>query len=307
MKIVYLGSPEISAQLLSALSAEHEIAAVVSNPDKPRKRSGTPEPTAVSALALERGWTLYRPATLKNGELMDELEGLHADVFFVFSYGRILPEALFNLPRFKTLNLHGSILPLLRGASPIQSALLAGMTETGWTLQKITKELDAGDILGEVRVPIDLMDRTLELTEKMMPPAIELSLRVLANLPEALAKAVPQDHSKATFCTKITREDAKLDFSLPAGLLHNRIRAYFPSPGAWGLLSGKNCRILRTRPVEIHSPAGTAGEIWTDKDKMYVQCGQGALEVLELQLEGKKPLEARDFLRGFRPQNARFD
>lgn len=307
MKIGYMGSPEISARLLAAIAPHHEIVCVLSNPDRPKKRSGTPEPTAVSLLALERNWPLFRPESLKDGALIPELTEIGADVFFVFSYGKILPSALFNLPKYSTLNLHGSILPLLRGASPIQSALLAGMTETGWTLQKITKELDAGDILGEARLAISPEDRTSELTERMMPLAIDLSLRILADLPGALAQAKPQDHNRATFCTKVRREDARIDWNLDSQTIHNRVRAYYPSPCAWAVLGGKACRILRTRPAELNWPARVPGGIWTENGKMYAGSGSAALEILELQLEGKKALQSSEFLRGFRAEGARFE
>lgn len=307
MKIGYMGSPEISAKLLDALSKHHEIAVVLSNPDRPKKRSGTPEPTPVSALALERGWKLFRPESLKDGALLPELRALEAEVYFVFSYGKILPEALFQIPKYSTLNLHGSLLPLLRGASPIQSALLAGMTETGWTLQKITKELDAGDILGEVRLAIAPEDRTSELTEKMMPLAIDLSLGVLADLPGALGRARPQDHARATFCTKMRREDARIDWTKDSASIHNCVRAYFPSPCAWTTLGGKTARILRTSPSELNWPARVPGGIWTENGKMYAGSGSAALEILELQLEGKKPLNSSEFLRGFRAEGARFE
>jgi len=307
MRIGYLGSPEISAELLSALSEHHQIAFVISNPDRPRKRSGTPEPTAVSELALQRGWTLHRPETLKDESLLRDLRALDADVYFVFSYGKILPEALFSIPRYSTLNLHGSILPLLRGASPIQSALLAGMSETGWTLQKITRELDAGDILGEVRVPIGPDDRTSELTAKMMPLAAELSLQILEDLPAALLNARPQNHALATFCTKVRREDARIDWKLESHTIHNRVRAYYPAPCAWTMLAGKTCRILSTRCSELNWPARVPGGIWTENGKMYAGSGSAALEILELQLEGKKPLKSSEFLRGFRAEGARFE
>jgi methionyl-tRNA formyltransferase len=307
MRIGYMGSPEISARLLETLSKHHEIAFVISNPDRPKKRSGTPESTPVASLALAQGWPLFRPESLKDGALLPELRDLAADVHFVFSYGKILPEALFNIPRYSTLNLHGSILPLLRGASPIQSALLAGMTETGWTLQKITKELDAGDILGEVRLAISPDDRASELTEKMMPLAAELSLRILENLPQALASAKPQDHAKATFCSKMRREDARIDWNLDSQSIHNRVRAYYPSPCAWAILAGKTCRILRARPSELNWPARVPGGIWTENGKMYAGSGSASLEILELQLEGKKPLQTSEFLRGFRAEGARFE
>ena len=140
-----------------------------------------------------------------------------------------------------------------------------------------------------------------------MPLAVDLSLRILADLPAALAGARPQDHTKATCCTKMRREDARIDWTLDAQTIHNRVRAYYPSPCAWAVLAGKTCRILRTKPSELNWPARVPGGIWTEHGKMYAGSGSAALEILELQLEGKKPLQSSEFLRGFRAEGARFE
>ncbi|HMU82876.1 MAG TPA: methionyl-tRNA formyltransferase [Leptospiraceae bacterium] len=300
MRIGYMGSPEISAAVLSALAREHEIACVISNPDKPRGRSGELQPTAVSAVALSHGWPLHRPVTLKDGGMEGVLQAHDLDLFFVFAYGRILPPSIFELPRHGSVNLHASILPEFRGASPIQASLLAGAKVTGWTLQKIAPDLDAGDILATREVNVDLQDRALELTQKLMPAGISLSLECLRNLEALLKSATPQDHARATFCKKITRESARIDWAASAFEIHNLVRAYFPSPVAWTTLGGKNAKILRTMPQELALKSTSPGQIWQEKDRLFVCTGSGWIEILEVQLEGKKALPAADFLKGFR-------
>lgn len=300
MKIGYFGSPEISARLLSAIAEKHEIVFVVSNPDKPRGREGTPQPTAVAELALSRGLPLYRPLTLKDGQTDPILAGHGADAFVIFAYGRLLPRATFEIPAAGCFNLHASLLPELRGASPIQSALLLGKTETGWTFQKITEELDAGDILGQIKVPIDPSDRTSELTERLMPAGISLTLEILGDLADRSRKAIQQNGALATFCSKITKQAARIVWDADAKSIANSVRGYYPSPVAWSTLEGKTVKILRASVAEMTLKNAAPGRIWTEKDRFFVCTGQGALEILELQMEGKKALTTSEFLRGFR-------
>ncbi|MCE9600097.1 MAG: methionyl-tRNA formyltransferase [Spirochaetia bacterium] len=300
MKIGYFGSPEISARLLSAIAEKHEIVFVVSNPDKPRGREGTPQPTAVSELALSRGFSLYRPQTLKDGLTDAHLASHNADAFVIFAYGRLLPRATFDIAPGGCFNLHASLLPELRGASPIQSALLLGKSKTGWTFQEITEELDAGDVLGQIVVPIDPADRTSELTERLMPAGISLTLEVLADLKRCREKAVKQESSQATFCSKISKAAARISWDSPAESIVNAVRGYFPSPVAWSTLDGKTLKILRANQVEMTLKNAAPGRIWTEKDRFFVSTGRGTIEILELQMEGKKALTTSEFLRGFR-------
>jgi len=300
MKIGYLGSPEISAQVLDAVSSEFEISFVISNPDKPRGREGALKPTAVSELAIHKGFPLYRPQTLKDGAMEPVLRDHGADVFLIFAYGRILPRSVFEIPPDGCYNLHASLLPELRGASPIQSALLLGKSETGWSFQKITEELDAGDVLGRAVVPIDADDRASELTEKLVPVGIDLTLKILRDLPARRAAAVRQDHSSATFCSKISKDAARVKWDRSATEIVNSVRGYYPAPCAWSILEGKNTKILRARSIEMTLKNAAPGGIWTEKDRLLVQAGIGAVEIQELQLEGKKALTSTEFLRGFR-------
>ncbi|MCR9144535.1 MAG: methionyl-tRNA formyltransferase [bacterium] len=257
-----MGSPAISARLLEALlESSHEVAFVVSNPDTPRGRSSRLQPTEVSALALERNLPLFRPQTLKNGAITGELEAFRVDLIVVFAYGRLLPPDVFELPPAGTINLHASILPLLRGASPIQSALLEGFTETGWSIQFIAAGMDTGDVLSEVRLSVDPDETAGELTERLVPAGVQLMLDTLETLGKAMQQggdvrqlATPQNHERSTHCRKITSEMARIDWSRSALEIHNTIRALNPKPIARTTIltaDGGALKIHRTRLLDM--------------------------------------------------------
>lgn len=262
MRLGYMGSPAISARLLQALiESPHEIAFVVSNPDSRRGRSSRLQPTEVSTLALEHGLPLFRPETLKAGAITAELVACNVDLMVVFAYGRLLPRDVFEIPPAGTINLHASLLPLLRGASPIQSALLEGFTETGWSIQFIAQGMDTGDVLQEVRLRIDADETAGELTERLVPAGVQLMLDTLKQVETALKQgedvrrlATPQAEERATHCRKITTEMSRIDWSRPANEIHNMVRAFNPRPIARTTIGedGAALKIHRTRLV---SPA----------------------------------------------------
>ncbi len=310
VKIGYFGSPEISARLLAALieSGRHEIVFVVSNPDKPRGRSGTAHPTFVSAIALEKNIPLYRWPTLKDPEIVEELSRHKADLFFIFAYGRIIPRRIFDLPPERTMNLHASLLPELRGASPIQSAILRGFTETGWTIQYITEELDAGDILETCTVPVDPDATTADLTEKMMPAGIQLVLDTLGDLPARKTKRRAQDHDAASHCPKIDPVMARIDWTRSAKHIHNLVRAFVPWPGARTTYQGRELKIWQTSRTARPNPdsekklkEGPPGRFVVQGSAIFVAGGDGPLEILKLQPESRKAMSAADFVNGYRP------
>ncbi len=290
---------------------------MVSNADRPKGRSGRPQPTDVSALAEQHGLPLLRFESLKDSEAVATLAAFHVELFLVFAYGKILPAAIFELPPQGTINLHASLLPALRGAAPIQSAILNGLDRTGWTVQFIAAKMDAGDIISQCEVAIGPDDTTEELSARMLPEGIRLVMDTLDRWNEYKTRRAEQRHDQATYCKKIEPEDARLDWSLPAAELHNRVRAFAPRPLAWTLNQGARLKIFRTRPLSPSEsarvladaalpgtkipPPGTVvvareGKIF----KMLVVTGRGLLEIFQLQPENRKSMAASDFINGSR-------
>lgn len=301
MRIGYFGSPAISAELLQALQNHFEIVFIVSNPDKATGRSKKPVPTSVSEIAIESEIPLFRPQKLT--EVADALEAFKADVFMVFAYGKIIPESIFSIPEKGSFNLHASLLPDLRGASPVQTAILKGYSKTGWTFQKVAAGLDSGDILSQTEVDIEPEETSGELLNRMLPAGISLVKDTLENLAEKQARAVKQDDSRATHCSKITKESGLIDWSDRAIHIHNRVRAYLPSPGTFTYFEGKRIKLLKTRVVERPKNqlrAGATGQLMAEKNALYVFTGSGLLEIQRIQIEGKKPVSSSAFLNGHR-------
>lgn len=311
MKLGYFGSPDLSADLLAALLADsrHQVQFVVSNPDKPRGRSGTPRPTEVAELALERGLPLFRFPTLKSPEAAGALAAFETDLYVVFAYGRLLPSAVFRYPPRGAINLHASLLPALRGASPLQTALLEGYERTGWSVQFLTEELDAGDVIATAESPVDPDETLAELSARLLPAGIALTLDTLARFDELAMQARPQDSSRATYCKKITPAMTFIDWRASALRIHNHVRGLSPAPAARTRLNGSLVKLLRTRRLTAEEVAadaalaalGTGMALRGPGSKsLRIRCGEGGLEALELQLEGKKAQNARDFWNGYR-------
>ena len=323
MKIGYMGTPEISAELLKALiQAGYEIKYVISNPDRPKGRSGTPQPSPVSQAALEAGLPLLRPE--KPAEILDEIRNTEVDAVIVFAYGSILPEGFLSLGKIGIFNLHASLLPELRGASPIQSAILQGLTTTGWSFQFVSQKMDCGNVVAEKSLPIDPEETALELTEKMLPAGIQLVLDTLPRLEELAPRATAQDESKATYCRKILPEHSYLDWKQSPLHLHNQIRGMNPRPTARTVLvegdrgddpgqAGRLFKIYRSKLLsaeqlqtlqdEKQLMAAAPGDLLSFRldgsPALPVVTGNNqALQILSLQPQNKKQMDAVSFLNG---------
>ncbi|MBP7283272.1 MAG: methionyl-tRNA formyltransferase [Leptospiraceae bacterium] len=307
MKIGYFGTPEHSAKLLNALITEgHEVLFVVTNMDKPVGRDKGLTSSPVKKVAIEKSIPVLQFPNIRNEEAIEKINSFGAEIYIVFAYGYIIPAGIFNHPRLGTINLHGSLLPEYRGASPVQSAILDGKKETGATLQYITEELDAGDIISQVKVPISEEDTFGTLLEKITNKGITDVLRVLHIETTAKYPAIPQDHFKATHCKKIKPEDRKLDFSQSAEILFNKIRAFNPGYICYTSFRGKRLNIYS---VKIYSE--TLDSVWNksgtlhllNKKTIGVECGDSKILILEsLQPENKKVMSSLDFINGAKPQ-----
>lgn len=300
MRIVFMGTPEFAVPSLQILLDNgYEIPAVVTAPDKPGGRLGMQQ-SAVKQFALERGLKVLQPEKLKDAAFLESFRALQADLLVVVAF-RMLPEVVWSLPPLGSVNLHGSLLPKYRGAAPINWAVIQGEKETGLTTFFLKKQIDTGDILFQESLPIGPDETAGELHDRMMRLGAELVLKTVRAIELGTAQAQPQTDALATLAPKIFPEDCRIDFDRPVAQVHNFIRGLSPYPGAWTMLDGKMLKILRARPVETGPTATPPGQFFSDgKHWLRIRAADGLLEVLELQLEGKRRMPVKDFLNGFK-------
>jgi methionyl-tRNA formyltransferase len=302
IKIGFFGTPDIASTCLQGLCEKYEISFVVTGEDKPSGRNQKLRFCPAKDAALCNDIPLLQPASLRDPAFMDCLKKYDADIYVVVAYGRIIPRNVFEYPRLKTINLHPSLLPKYRGAAPVQWALINGERETGVTVQLINEELDAGDIIVQERIALDDAMTAGDLYDLAIPLGSGALVRAIDLLASGQACPAPQDHSQATYCGKITRDLARLDWSRPARDLHNLVRGLNPRPAAWTLFRGKNFKIWKTAPFEGGCPQPLKpGELFVPvKGRLVAGTGQGLLEVLSLQPEAKKIMDSASFINGYR-------
>ena len=295
MRIIFAGTPPFAAAALDALAdAGHDIALVLTQPDRPAGRGMKLTQSAVKQAALARGLAVYQPTSLKTLEAQAAITAIGADVMVVAAYGLILPQAVLDQPRFGCLNIHASLLPRWRGAAPIQRAILAGDTETGITIMQMDAGLDTGAMLAKTVVPILESDTAASLHDALAAAGARAIVEALANYSAQAPEA--QDDAQATYAAKLTKDEARLDWSQPADALARAVRAYNPVPGAWTLLEGAPLKIWSARAV---SDSGSPGEVLrADAEQLVVACGSGALALREIQPAGSKRMTSAAFLAG---------
>jgi methionyl-tRNA formyltransferase len=302
MKLVFCGTPNFAVPTLEALiDAGHEVALVISQPDKPVGRNGEIHSTSVKQAALAHGITVTQPDKLKYNEVLHAtLKQIRPDAIIVVAYGRIIPQWMLDLPRYGCLNGHGSLLPRWRGAAPIQWAIASGDEETGVTTMLLNAGLDTGPMLLKQAVPITLQTTSPELFESLAGIGASLMVETLAGLEAGTITPETQDDSLATLAPILTRDDARIDFTRTAAKIDQRFRGFQPWPGAFTTLRGKKLIVhAMTCNTLLHSDS-RPGMITVSGDTLEVACGSNtALTLDEVQLEGKKRMPAGDFLRGF--------
>ena len=299
MRVVFCGTGEIGLPALKALldSKKYDVPGVITQPDKPAGRDLKPRASAIKLLALERGIPVHQPPKLRDAASLDMLRGLNPDVMVVVAYGQILPKSVLELPRLGCLNLHASLLPRHRGASPIHAAILAGDAKTGMTVMYMDEGLDTGDILLEEAVEIGPHETTGQLHDRLASLAAPCLLRALDLLAAGTAPRTPQDSQSATYAPKLKKSDGWLDWTRPAPELALRIRGMSPWPGTFGRIAG---HVLKIHSATESSACGEPGTVLqADANTLVVACGSGSLSLESVQLEGRKRLRASDFLRGF--------
>jgi methionyl-tRNA formyltransferase len=301
LNLVFCGTPQFAVPTLDRLvEAGFHIDLVVTQPDRPRGRGLELVSSPVKQRALQLALPVAQPESIKkNDTFRAQLANLTPDAIIVVGYGRIIPQWMLDLPPLGNINLHASLLPKYRGAAPIQWAIARGETATGVTTMKIDAGLDTGDILLQQEIPIAPNDTAETLAPKLAAIGAKLTVETLRGLQTGNIHPSKQDETQATLAPILEKEDGLIDFSRPAPEIFNRMRAFQPWPGAYSKFRGKNLQVWKAAALDRTGPESA---LKTEGDRLLVGCGGGtAIELLELQLEGKKRISAQDFLRGYRP------
>jgi methionyl-tRNA formyltransferase len=301
MILVFCGTPRFAVPTLEKLiEAGHSVPLVVTQPDRPRGRGMEVAVSPVKEAALRLNLPVTQPDRIKNNDdFRAQLIALKPDAIIVVGYGRIIPQWMIDLPRHGNLNLHASLLPKYRGAAPIQWAIAKGESVTGVTTMRIDAGLDTGDILLQREVPVTSDDTAETLAPRLAAIGADLMVETLRGLEGGQIRSVPQDHAQATLAPILKKEDGRIEFKRTATEIFNRMRGFQPWPGAYTVFKGKT---LQVRRACQHAGRLAPGEIAADGTRLLVGCGQNtALELLELQVEGKRRMSAADFINGYRP------
>ena len=301
MKIVFMGTPDYAAEALRALiRAGHEITAVVTQPDKPKGRSGEPVPSPVKVCASEHGIPVLQPKRIRTPEATEELRKYPADVYVVAAFGQILTQEILDMPPYGCLNIHASLLPKYRGASPIQHVIIEGEEKTGITVMQMDAGIDTGDMLYKKEIPIGAEDNYETLHDKLTVLGGEAIVEAIELLEQGKLVPEKQEDSDSCYAPKIAKEMGRIEFSKSAAEIDRLIRGMTPWPSAYTGYQGKQLKIWKAVPLETYDNKGrSGGEILeVSKNSVIVAAGKGAVEILELQLEGKKRMTTHDFLLG---------
>ena len=290
MRVVFMGTPAFSVPVLEALHARHEVVCAYSQPPRPAGRGKKDRPSPVQERAEALGIPVRHPVRLRDAADQADFAALNADVAVVVAYGLILPKPILDAPRLGCLNIHASLLPRWRGAAPIHRAIMAGDAATGVCIMQMDEGLDTGPVLLRREVPIGPQETTAELHDRLSLLGAEAILEALDRLPDLTA--VPQADQGVTYAAKIDKAEARVDWTRPAAEVDRKIRGLSPFPGAWADVQGERVKLLKSR---LADGQGAPGQVL---DGFTIACGTGAVEVLEAQREGKRPMAAGDILRG---------
>lgn len=301
MRIVFMGTPDFAVGSLQALceSGKHEILAVVTQPDRPKGRGNKLLQTPVKEYALEQGLTVYQPQKVKAPEFVELLHELQPELIVVAAFGQFLSKEILELPKYGCINVHASLLPKYRGAAPIQYAIIKGEKESGVTIMQMDIGMDTGAMLDKVVVPIEENTTMGELHDALREQGAALLLQVIDKIATGTAVAEPQDNEQATYATLLDRSMEHIDWSKTAQEVHNLIRGFNPAPSTFTKLpNGKSLKIWGSKMTGKSSAAAAGTVIETGKHSFFVACGEGVLEITEVQPESKKRMPAQVFLNG---------
>ena len=298
MKVVFMGTPEFAVPTLQALIDHHQVAAVVTQPDRQRGRGKKVQFSPVKEKAAEYKIPVLQPEKARDEEFIQELETIAPDVIVVVAYGQILPERILNLPKYGCINVHGSLLPKYRGAAPIQWAVLNGEEKTGITTMYMEKGLDTGDMIDKAEVVLDPKETAGSLHDKLMNLGVDLLLETLDKLEKGTIVRTKQDDSQSCYAKMLSKEMGRMDFSRSAKELEQWIRGMNPWPSAYTTMNGKTLKIWDADVVSYEGSEEPGTVVKVTKDTIIVAAGEGALALKEIQLAGKKRMPVQAFLLG---------
>ena len=298
MRVIFFGTPDFAVPSLTALLASHEVVAVVTRPDRPSGRGQKVTASPVKAAAEAHGARVLQPTRLGDSQWLKDVADLDADIAVVAAYGRLLPQALLDLPRLGFINVHASLLPRWRGAAPIHRALIAGDAVTGVTIMRVVLELDAGPMLASASTPIASIDTSESLDARLAAMGADLLIATLERMNDGPIAEEPQDESKVTYAPKLERHESRIDWARPAAEIDRQIRGLQPWPLAAGIINGKRVAFLRSVVTDTPAPAAPGTVVEAGGAGLVVACSTGAVRITEVLPEGRRAMPAAAFLNG---------
>ena len=299
MRIIFMGTPDFSVPCLKALvNSKHQVVGVFTQPDKPKGRGYELAPPPVKVCALENNLNVYQPKSMRDGEALDIINSLNADLIIVVAFGKILPKEVLESVKYGCINIHASLLPKLRGAAPIQWSILNGDSETGVTSMQMDVGLDTGDMLIKKVIKITDEMNAGELFDRLSGLGAEVLLETIDAVENNTLNPIKQNDDESTYASMLSKELCPIDFSKPAQTVHNQIRGLCPWPVATTKVNGKLLKVFKSKVIKSNKN-GNFGEVIDNDNKLVVCCGDGNyVEILELQAEGKKRTDTASYLRG---------
>jgi methionyl-tRNA formyltransferase len=299
LRVVFFGTPAFAVPtLLALLRSRHTVVAAVTQPDRPRGRGQKTTASPVKDAAAAAHVAVLQPASVKAPEFAADLAALRPDIAVVAAYGQILTQQLLDTPRLGMINVHASLLPRYRGAAPVHRAVINGDTGTGVTIMRMVKALDAGPMIAVARLPVDISQTSDALERELAAAGAPLLVATLDDIAAGRSREAPQDDGAATYAPRLTKDDGRIDWSWPAMRIHNLIRGLHPWPHAVAYAAGSRLILHRSRPSQAASTRAPGTILEATGDGVRVATGDGTLELVEIQAEGRRPMSARDFLAG---------
>jgi methionyl-tRNA formyltransferase len=298
LKIIFFGTPEFAVPFLDILIKSFDVLGVITQPDRPSGRKQTMTPPPVKILALKNNIKVFQPETIKNNsEITRGIEKLKPDLAVVVAYGEMIPNDILNIPKFKTINVHPSLLPKYRGASPVQSAILNGDKKTGVSIMLLDDKMDHGPILAQTEVLLKGDETNESLHNTLANTGKDFLLEVIEKYTKGELNPCDQKHERATYCKEIEKSNAKINWNETAEIIERKIRAFYPWPIAWTTFDGKRVKLFS--PTEIKQASTGASKTITEKDSLLIGCKDKFLQINKLQLEGKNQVTAKEFISSY--------